>query len=320
MKRCCIIYNEPQQGALADELDVIDQVIHVEYHLKLLGIEVVRKGITNNFMEEIANLANDKPDFVFNLVESINNKGELLYFVPALLKMYSIPYSGNSLEVLFSTSNKTIASRTMKSAGINNPACWFPSQIDQLKPGKRYILKPIWEDGSLGINGDSVFEVVPGFEKRFAGLDDAHWFIEEFIDGREFNVSVLAGKDGPEMLPPAEIVFINYGDDKPKIFDFKAKWEMDSFEYENTVREFPKDLDKELLARLHKSALECWNLFGLKGYARVDSRVDKDGNIYIVEINANPCISADAGFVAATQEAGYPFVDVIDRIVNDLNY
>jgi D-alanine-D-alanine ligase len=320
MKRCCIIYNEPQQGALADELDVIDQVIHVENHLKLLGIEVIRKGITNNFMEEIANLANDKPDFVFNLVESINNKGELLYFVPALLKMYSIPYSGNSLEVLFSTSNKTIASRTMKSAGVNNPACWFPSQIDQLKPGRRYILKPIWEDGSLGINGDSVFEVVPGFEKRFAGLDDAHWFIEEFIDGREFNVSVLAGKNGPEMLPPAEIVFINYGTDKPKIFDFKAKWEPDSFEYENTVREFPKDLDKELLARLHKAALECWNLFGLKGYARVDSRVDKDGDIYIVEINANPCISADAGFVAATQEAGYPFVDVIDRIVNDLNY
>ena len=62
-------------------------------------------------MAEIAELANEKPDFVFNLVESINNKGELIYFVPALLNMYSIPYSGNSLEAIFLTTNKTIAAR-----------------------------------------------------------------------------------------------------------------------------------------------------------------------------------------------------------------
>jgi hypothetical protein len=52
-------------------------------------------------MTEIATLAAEKPDFVFNLVESINNKGELNYFVPALLNMYSIPYSGNPLSYIF---------------------------------------------------------------------------------------------------------------------------------------------------------------------------------------------------------------------------
>ena len=79
----------------------------------------------------------------------------------------------------------------------------------------------------------------PVLKKNLKGLDDSHWFIEDFIDGREFNMSVLAGKDGPEVLPPAEIVFVDYGEDKPRIVDFKAKWEMDSFEYANTVREFP---------------------------------------------------------------------------------
>ena len=69
----------------------------------------------------LPSLANEKPDFVFNLVESINNKGELNYFVPALLNMYSIPYSGNPLEAIFMTSNKTLSSKTMKDAGINNP-------------------------------------------------------------------------------------------------------------------------------------------------------------------------------------------------------
>jgi D-alanine-D-alanine ligase len=320
MKRCCIIYNEPLAGALADELDVLDQVEHIEIHLKELGITVYRKGITIRFMEEIAVLAAEKPDFVINLVESINNKGELNYFIPALLNMYSIPYSGNPLEAIFLTSNKTLASKAMKDAGINNPASYLPSQYKLLKPGRKYIVKPIWEDGSLGITGDSVFECKHGYEEKLKELDDSHWFIEDFIDGREFNISVLAGKNGPEVMPPAEIVFVDYGADKPRIVDFKAKWEMGSFEYTNTVREFPgKAISDQLIKNLSETALACWHLFGLRGYARVDSRIDSNENVFVIEINANPCISPDGGFVAATKEAGYSFNDVIQRIINDLN-
>jgi D-alanine-D-alanine ligase len=320
MRRCCIIYNEPREGALADELDVLDQVAHIEKHLIDLGISVYRKGITDKFMSEVEELLKEKPDFVFNLVESINNKGELIYFVPALLSLHSIPYSGISFEAIFLTTNKTICSKMMKTAGISNPESYLPSQINLLKPGKKYIIKPIWEDGSLGITDKSVFECKPGFEKRFKGLDDAHWFIEDFIDGREFNISVLAGKDGPEVLPPAEIVFVNYGDDRPRIIDFKAKWEMESFEYINTVREFPgSQLSDKLLANLKDAAISCWNLFNLKGYARVDVRTNGDGNVFVIEINGNPCISPDGGFVAATREGGYAFTEVLQRIINDLN-
>ena len=237
MRRCCIIYNEPLKGALADELDVLDQVAYIEQHIVELGISVYRKGITENFMLEVADLAKEKPDFVFNLVESINNKGELIYFVPALLSLHSLPYSGISFEAIFLTTNKTICSKMMKSAGINNPGSYLPSQINLLKPGRKYIVKPIWEDGSLGITNKSVFECKPGFEEKFQGLDDAHWFIEDFIDGREFNISVIAGKDGPEVLHRDERVLGNYGDDRPRISECKAKREMESGEYEETVRE-----------------------------------------------------------------------------------
>jgi D-alanine-D-alanine ligase len=320
MKKCCIIYNEPLPGALEDELDVLDQVEHIEHHLIEMGISVYRKGITENFMTEIAVLAKEEPDFVFNLVESIKNKGELNYFIPALLNMYAIPYSGNSLEAIFLTTNKTIASKMMQEAGINNPASYKPSQMNLLKPGHRYIVKPVWEDGSLGITADSVFDCIPGFEEKLKGKTDTHWFIEDYIDGREYNMSVLAGKNGPEVLPPAEIVFRDYGDSRPKIVDFKAKWEMDSFEFENTVREFPgSSLDPQFISRLKEIARACWVLFDLKGYARVDVRADSNGNIFVIEINANPCISPDGGFVAATRQAGYPFTDVLERIISDLN-
>jgi D-alanine-D-alanine ligase len=320
MSSCCIIYNQPREGALADELDVIDQVDYIQKHLVELGIEVSSLGITDRFMSEIADMVSEKYDFVFNLVESINNKGELNYFVPALLNMYALPYTGNPLEAIFLTSNKTLASKTMKNAGINNPSSYLPSQLNMLQKGRKYIIKPVWEDGSLGITGDSVFECTQGFEEKIKGLDDSHWFIEDFIDGREFNISILAGKKGPEVLPPAEIVFVNYDNDKPKIVDFKAKWELDSFEYKNTVREFPgNSISKKLERNLNEATLACWNLFGLKGYARVDVRTDSKDNVYVIEINANPCISPDSGFVAAIKEAGYTFSEVIKRIISDLN-
>jgi D-alanine-D-alanine ligase len=317
MKRCCIIYNQPSAGALADELDVLEQVDHIEEHLKLLGIQVERRGITDRFMDQIASVAAEKFDFVFNLVESINNKGELNYFIPALLNLYSVPYSGNPLEAMFLTSNKTLSGKMMLEAGIKSPGSYSISQSNLLLPGSKYIVKPIWEDGSLGITADNVFTCEPGFELRLEGLDDAHWFIQDFVDGREFNMSVLGGNNGPEVMPLAEILFIDFGD-KPKIIDFKAKWDMESFEYINTPRDFPV-LEGEFGVRLKETAVSCWKLFGLRGYARVDVRVDSNMNIYVIEINANPCINPDSGYVAATKQGGYGFTQVLERIIEDLN-
>lgn len=320
MKKCCIIYNEPLPGALEDELDVIDQVDHVEKGLRELGIEVYRKGFSEKFMDEVAALINEKPDFVYNLVESINNKGELNYFVPALLSLNGIPYAGNSHEAIFLTTSKALSSKMMKMAGIPNPGCFLPSQMKELTPGKKYILKPIWEDGSLGITADNVFICSPGYEDKLQGLSDSHWFIEEFIDGREFNMSVFSGPDGPEVLPVAEIVFKDWDDSKPRIIDYNAKWVDGSFEFDNTVRDFPGDkLDKQVTGKLRQVATDCWKLFNLRGYARVDARVDADNNVFVIEINANPCIQPNGGFIAATRAGGYQFSEVMQRIINDLN-
>jgi D-alanine-D-alanine ligase len=271
-------------------------------------------------MAEMAELASEKPGFVFNLAESINNKGELLYFIPALLNMYSIPYTGNPLEPMFITTSKVLTVKTLTEAGIRNPGCYFPSKPEMLTPGKKYIIKPIWEDGSMGITADSVFTYSAEKDQWLKGYRDSHWFIQDFIDGREFNISVMNGASGPEVMPPAEMTFIDYGD-RPKIVDFRAKWEEGSFEYENSVRRFPgSDLDPKLESELKEAALASWKIFGLKGYARVDMRVDSNGRPYVIEVNANPCISHNGGFVAATERAGYRFADVTQWIIDDMNY
>ncbi len=321
MKKCCILFNQPLEGALADELDVLEQVEYIGENLEKLGILVYTRGITSNFMNEVAEVAAEKPDFVFNLVESINNKGELCYFVPALLNMYSIPYSGNPLEALFLTTSKALTAKILKEHDLATPLTYLPSQVNLLKPGQRYIVKPIWEDGSLGITADSVFTFATEDEDRLKALDDSHWIIQDFIDGREFNISVIAGRSGPEVMPAAEMVFHNFASDMPRIVDFKAKWIEDSFEYENTIRDFPGDkINPVLSRRINELALKCWNVFGLKGYARVDMRVDDHENPFIIEVNANPCMSPDSGLMAATRKAGIPVTTVLTRIIEDINY
>ena len=145
-------------------------------------------------------------------------------------------------------------------------------------------------------------------------------FAEEFIDGREFNLALLADESGlPQVLPPCEIVFQEYEREKPKIVGYKAKWDEHSFEYGHTPRryEFPAR-DQPLLKRLTEIALLCWLAFDLHGHARVDFRVDHQGKPYVLEVNANPCIAPDAGFAAALEYAGVPYVKAIERIVLDV--
>jgi D-alanine-D-alanine ligase len=102
------------------------------------------------------------------------------------------------------------------------------------------------------------------------------------------------------------------------LLDYRAKWVEDSFEYNNTVRTMDfSDEDEEIIADLQEIAKRCWKLFDLRGYARVDFRVDKSGNPWVLEINANPCLSLEAGFVAAVEKAALKYHEAIELIIND---
>lgn len=145
-----------------------------------------------------------------------------------------------------------------------------------------------------------------------------HYFIEEYIEGREFNISMLGGHDGPEVLPVAEMQFLDFPAGKPKIMGYRSKWEEESFEYTHTTRTFEAgEGDRLLHLRLIELCEACWYGFGLKGYVRIDFRVAEDGNPLIIDINANPCLSHSGGFAAALGHAGYSFTEGIRRILED---
>ncbi len=216
-KRCLIVYNEPAPDALPDELDVIDQVNFIGATLQTIGYDVQRKGLTDDFMHEIARIADERYEFIFNLVESVGQKAEILYFIPALLNMHHIPFTGCPVEATFVTASKVLAREFMKANGIAVAGGYRVSEATELVKGRKYILKPVWEDGSLGITEESVFTFDGTPPDILKDKNDSHWFIEDFIEGREFNVSAIAGDDGPVMLPPAEMLFHDYPDDIPHI-------------------------------------------------------------------------------------------------------
>jgi ribosomal protein S18 acetylase RimI-like enzyme len=119
-----------------------------------------------------------------------------------------------------------------------------------------------------------------------------------------------------EALPVAEILFQDFPEGMPKILGYEAKWDEDSFACINTVRHFPEDPEDDgLLGKVREAALSAWHLCGLEGYARIDLRLDEAGEPRVLEVNANPCLAADAGFMAAAAKAGLSGKEVVRRIL-----
>ena len=318
--RVLLLINRLSENPTPDELDVLDEAQAVEDSLDELNIPHERFFIDLDLDTLVRRLEPDPGRIVFNLVESLNGNGGLVYFIPALLESLNIPFTGNPSDALFLTTQKPLAKSIMSHHGIQTPG-WFDAK-DAFKPDlqKTYIVKPSREDASVGITDQNVFSgsdprVLDGFRARWGD----HFFIEEYIAGREFNLSMVGGPAGPEVLWPAEIRFHDYPTGKPQIIGYEAKWDEGTFEYQNTRRtfDFPES-DGTLLKELESICLHCWKVFHLRGYARVDFRVNSDNQPFVLEINANPCISPDSGFYHAALKSGYNFTRVIERILADL--
>jgi len=175
----------------------------------------------------------------------------------------------------------------------------------------------VFEHASLGLDDGSIVgaaDAASAIEARRA-QHGGDWFAEAYVPGRELNVGLIAGPDGPRLLPVAEIRFDDFPPGKPRIVGYAAKWHTQSFEYRSTPRSFR--VEPVLAARVGAIALDCWRLFALSGYARVDFRIDAQGEPWVLEVNANPCLSPDAGFAAALAQAGIDYGVAVAALIDD---
>jgi len=316
-----VLHGEVPAGAPADEQDVLVEVRHVSAALEELGYHPVPLAVSLDLQSMARHLGEQAPVAVFNLVESLAGRDVLQHLAPSVIETLGIAHTGSGADAVYCTTNKHLAKQIMTASGIPTPAWQRCDDLVQQGAafGPAYMVKLTSEDASRGISDSSVKAAEGELLAWARGLSPAErsrYIVEQFVPGREFNISVLDGPDGPQVLPPAEMTFVDYPPGKPEIVGFSAKWDSDSFEYHHTVRRFEfGGEDTRLLERLRTLAQRSWKAFGLAGYARVDFRVDPSGRPWVLEANINPCLSPDGGFVAASQRAGMTYVQVIERIM-----
>lgn len=338
-----VVHNAVTDPTRPDEADVLVQVDAISAALTGLGYNPIPVPCDLNLAALKKKLADIQPLGVFNLVESLENRGSLIHVVPTLLDALGIPYTGCPATAVYTTSHKVMAKERLHLAGLPTPAWINPFPLDMPWQGAMapeddrpdgtgpvlktdnsdiplWIIKSVWEHGSLGLEVENLVTgtaktVARLLKTRASGLGGA-CFAEQFISGREFNLSLLAGRSVVQVLPPAEILFPDIPADQPAMVGFRAKWESDSKEYHTTPRrfDFPPG-DTPLLEEMETLARRCWHLFHLAGYARVDFRVTPDGRPFVLEVNTNPCLSPDAGFAAALGRAELSYADAVHQMV-----
>lgn len=321
MSRVLLLINEISEQPGQDELDVLDQAKAVEKSLLELGYHVKRHYFSLDLDKTLRSIEDNRPDFVFNLTESAGGKVSLIHLAPSLLESRGVPFTGSGSFAMLATTDKLKCKEILSRNGIPTPAWIDPKGFSGINapPGK-YLLKPVSEDGSVGITDASIVEIRNPDNFEFPGTDSCiRMFAEQYIGGREFNLSILSGPNGPEVMPVAEMLYLDYPEEKPRILNYASKWDESSFEYSHTVRSFEVNKsDQIVLKKMREISLQCWELFGMKGYVRVDFRLSEDLVPYVLEVNANPCISPDAGFTAACEKAGLNYTEMIRRIIQDI--
>ena len=319
--RVVVLHTEVPPEAGPEAQDTLTQVREVSTALCRLGLvpRPVPASLRLDLLRE--RLLALRPRLVFNLVEALAEQDALLSVAPLVLETLQVPYTGSGPAGLVLTGDKLASKRLLAAAGVPVPELWRENGA-AAPPSRRngpWIIKSVWQQASFGLDDGSVVprgRDVPGrLAERRASRGGA-WYAERYVAGREFNLSLLETEGRVTVLPPAEVGFQGFPPGKPHIVGYAAKWCPQSPEYAGTVRtfEFPVR-DAALLGELKALALRCWQLFGLRDYARVDLRVDARGRPRVLEVNANPCLSADAGFVAAAGRAGLTQVDVVASIV-----
>lgn len=300
--------------------DQNDNVIAVDEALKSLGHDTNRIYVNLDMFEKLRKLK-DEIDVVFNLCDDgFFNTSSFEPHVPAMLDILKIPYTGSGYKTLAICLNKARTKEILSFHKIPSPRFQvFDSLKVQLDKRLRFplIVKPVKEDASIGIKKESIVNSEEELLKRVFLVLDVYKqpaLVEEFIEGREGNVGIIGTKN-PTALPISEILFDDIPGHLPNICTYSAKWLEESDYYKNTPPRCPAEIDEKLANKLRKIALKAYTLMGCQDYGRVDFRIDKEGNPYVLEVNPNPDISADAGLARMSRAAGMSYADLIDSIL-----
>jgi D-alanine-D-alanine ligase len=303
------------------EVGVLEEMEDIKGALAALGYRPSIFNVNSDIDRLYRFLIDERPDLIFNLVESLENEAIQEMNVAGLYELLKIPYTGAGPLGLGIALNKPRVKEILTYHGIKTPRfqVFHPTEKIVPSPEMRFpmIVKPSREDASVGISDKSVVYSANELRKqvRFVFEEfEQPALVEEYIDGRELNIALLGNKP-PVAMPISEIDFSGLTEDMHHIVSYEAKWMHGTVAYEGTKGVCPAPLPAALEAKMKSTALKCFDLIGCRDYARVDFRLSKEGVPYVLEVNPNPDISDDAGFARSARAYGLTFPGTISKIV-----
>lgn len=320
--RVGILYNlvdKVDHGKDLDKLadnEVLETSKAVKTALEKKGHAAALEKINPDELEKLK----QKYDLIFNLAEGIGGDPLKEPEIAAVFEKAGLPFTGAGSKALALCLNKEKAKQVLIKNNIPTPKY----QLIKKLPAKKnkdlkypLIIKPVHEDGSIGINSDSVVNDDASFEKKVKEILEVYKqpaLVEEYIDGREINVGILGNGKGIEALPLSEIMF-DFPEGVPKIVSFEAKWIEESMLCKKSIGKSPADVPEHIRNRIVELAKKAFLAMGCADYGRVDLRL-RGEELFVLEVNPNPCINPDgAGFIRSANAAGYSYDDIINKIV-----
>ena len=323
--RILVVYNRDFEGAEADpenraREDVENVATHLVKVLAAKGLDVTALGVHDDLSETLLSIRQAKPDVVFNLCESISGDSRFEPLLPLLLEKEGIAYTGSPPLALSMAVHKPKAKEILRACGVPTPmsrAITGPGQAVELP--FPLIVKPAREDASVGIHKESVVATKRALDARIAHILTQYSqpaLVEQYIEGREIYVSLLALPDGcVEVLPLFEIDFSDLPATHPRIVSFEGKWVESSVEYAGT-KPVRCELAASVFDDVAAAARGAFAALELRDYGRVDIRLGADGVPYVIDVNPNCDLSHEAGgFARAARAAGLTYDDLVVRIL-----
>ena len=322
--RVVIVYNKPEvsryssRGEDTAVLGVLESVEAVSKSLIELKHDTVLLPLSPPAEDIRSLLSATNADLLFNLFEGFCGFPETEALVPEIAEEIKIPYTGCPGSVLRLALDKARAKMLLKSAGIRTPSGQVlnPDNIAGFNLVYPCIVKPRAEDASHGLSDLSVVDDFASLKRQVITISNAYGgeaLVEEFVGGREFNATVM-GNTTYTALPPSEIVY-TLPEGMPKLLTFAAKWEVGSVYYLNTQLTCPAKITPAEKRAITQTITKVYQLFGCKGYARVDMRLDKDGKVNVIEVNPNPDISPGTGAARQADAAGMTYSEFMNKII-----
>jgi D-alanine-D-alanine ligase len=260
-------------------------------------------------------------DLVFNLSESFAGNDTADFNIAAYMELLGKPFTGAGSHGLMLAQDKSVAKKIFAFHGISTPV-FARSFRGRLAFSHELhfpvIVKPMREDGSIGIEFDAVVSSIKELMERIDWLHeqfDAPILIEEYVEGREMYVGIL-GNQTPEALPVIELDLSKLPEGMPRIAAAEVKWAKGTKAYRDAKSIVATDLSEDTTALLHSTAIAAYQALEMRDYGRVDMRLKEDGTVVVIEVNPNPWLASRAELAQAARKAGRTYNELIAEIID----